>query len=103
VTRWLEAANQELIALADIDPPTSGKIAGNLYQLAYRLDATRVEALVRLPTKVAEIRYWDQGQYAIYFRVDGNNAYTVLHIGKVIGALRVQSDGIATRRARDRS
>jgi hypothetical protein len=103
VTRWLEAAKQELIALADLDPPTSGKIAGNLYQLAERLDATRAEALVRLRTKVAEIRYWDQGQYAIYVRVDGTNAYTVLHIGPVTGALRVLSDRVATSRARDRS
>lgn len=96
---WLGEAAEELLALAESNPPGSGELAGNLYQLASSLNAERAADLAVLRNTVADIRYWDLGAYAIYFRIDGDNAYTVLHIGAVKGALRAVSKGVAIRRA----
>lgn len=96
---WLEEASQELYDLADSNPPGSGILAGNLYQFASRLNPKRAAALTRLDTGVADIRYWDMGHYSVYFRIDGNNAYTVLHIGKIGPGSRARSNIIAINRA----
>lgn len=99
MTHWHPEAEQELLLLARSAPPGSGKIAGEFYQMASRLNAARANQLARLRSKVADIRHWDFDRYAIYFRVDGNSRFTVLHVGEVTGALRVKSNNTAISRA----
>lgn len=88
-----------MVALAKSGLPGTDVIAGELYQFATRLNQERAGDLDRVRPAQADIRFWELNGYAIYFRIDGPDDFTVLHVGEVTGALRVTSERVAKGRA----
>ena len=96
---WHPAAAQELISIARSNPPSSGRLAGEIYEVADRLSPAKVKRLPQLRNSQADVRWWDIGNYAAYFRIDGRTI-EVLHIGKsTTDYQRRKSDAAARLRA----
>lgn len=99
MSRWDETSGAELLALAKSNPPSSGMLAGDIYEFVQRLTPDKAARLPKLRVRAPSVHYWDIGGKTVYFGVAGDT-FRVLHyrlLGNRPRTLAGQYNGLVAR------
>ena len=79
--KWLPEASRELIDYAESNSPTSGRVAGEIYEFISCISQTSVDNLDVVDPSEATVFRWEISDVTTYMNIE-NNLITVLHLAQ---------------------